>query len=78
MSKRSKAPRLKVRNPGKSYLDENPEYVPVDAISVDDILKEVTLDDPALKALGISKEQVANINAVLKSLKEKRDGKKTK
>ena len=62
MKKKSRAPRLKVRQPNKEYKDDSPEHVPVDDITFEDIVKQIDPKNPALKALGISEEQVLKIN----------------
>jgi hypothetical protein len=78
MSKKSRAPRLKVRQPNKEYEDDSPEYVPVDDITFDDIIKVIDPNNPALEALGISKERAAEINATLEPMRKKYNGKVTK
>ena len=75
MKKKIRAPRLKVRQPNKEYKDDSPEYVPVDDITFEDIVKQIDPKNPALKALGISEEQVLKINEALARVKEEYDGK---
>lgn len=71
MSKKSRAPRLKVRQPGKKIEDDSPEYVPVDDITFEDIFGDVEEDDPGLAVLGISKERIREINKSIAGIREK-------
>lgn len=75
MSKKSRAPRLKVRQPNKEYEDDSPEYVPVDDITFDDIMKIIDPKNPALEALGISEERASEINAALEPMRKKYNAK---
>lgn len=70
MSKKSRAPRLKVRQPGKDFSDEDSEYVPVDDITFDDIFKPVDENNPALEALGIDRERVKGMNETIARIRK--------
>lgn len=69
MSKKSRAPRLKVRQPGKEIEDDSPEYVPVDDITFEDIFGHVDEDDPDLAVLGISKDRIRKINKTMADIR---------
>lgn len=75
MKKKSRAPRLKIRQPNKQFTDDSPEYVPVDDITFEDIIKQIDPNNPALEALGIDKARVAEINATLARIKKEYDEK---
>ena len=75
MSNEREVPRLNVRQPGKVILDDSPEYVPVDDITVDDILELIDLDDPTLAILGIDRDSAVKINETIARLREEYYGK---